>query len=159
MATRQLGTAARVVHEQYRQQVTPGSTPAARPWEGLDRFLKESNVRLVTSTLGAIEALGRSWLPADAHNRAGLIAGAELSPAEVEGLAAMEHESWLRYHVDHGWRWGETRDNARRMHPALRPWVDLDRAARQPYRGQCHRRSRDPRRTGLPVRRARPGRP
>ncbi len=122
--------AARVVHEQYRRQVTPGSSPAARPWDGLDRFLKESNIRLVTSTLGAIETLGRSWLPADALDRAGLIAGAELTVVEVQRLAALEHESWLRYHADHGWRWGETRDHARRIHPALRPWADLDRAAR-----------------------------
>ena len=58
--------AARVVHERYRRQRDPKARPrpSDRSWDdGLDPFLKESNVRLVTATLASVEALGRSWGP------------------------------------------------------------------------------------------------
>lgn len=121
--------AARVVHELYLRQVSFGSSPAARPWEALDGFLKESNVRLVTTTLGSVEAIGRSWLPADSPGQDGAI-GAGLAPEEVLRIAETEHESWRRHLVDNGWRWGPRRDHARRVHPALRPWPDLEDADR-----------------------------
>ncbi len=123
--------AARVAHEQYRRQVPPGSTPAARPWNALDHFLKESNVRLITTTLGSVERLGRSWLPSAALDRAEDPArppasGVPLTEAELLQIAEVEHESWRRHLADNGWRWGWSRDQARRLHPAIRPWAELN---------------------------------
>ena len=125
--------AARVVHERYRRQRDPKARPrpSDRSWDdGLDPFLKESNVRLVTATLASVEALGRSWGP---------ISGPSEQKAEDEPitedqrliLARCEHESWRRHLQENGWRPGEVRDDVRRVHPALVPWSRLSDADRQ----------------------------
>lgn len=117
--------AARVVHERYRATADPGA-PADRPWNALDRFLRDSNIRLITTTLSSVESIGRSWLPATATDPTA--PAAELSQAQLVRLAELEHDSWQRHLTEHGWRWGPTRDDARRTHPALRPWPDLPAA-------------------------------
>ena len=40
-------------------------------------------------------------------------------------MAKMEHESWMKHLTDNGWRYGEKRDNARRLHPSLRGFDTL----------------------------------
>ena len=57
--------AARVVHEKYRMitrqhQRLDVSKPSHQAWEQLDPFLRESNIRQVTTTLAAAESLGRA---------------------------------------------------------------------------------------------------
>ena len=52
--------AARVVHEQYGSTCERNGTlnpnkPAHRPWEQLEPFLKETNIRQVTTALAAAE--------------------------------------------------------------------------------------------------------
>lgn len=44
---------------------------------------------------------------------------------EVERLAEIEHERWLRLKLRQGWRWGASRDGRRRLHPDMRPWRSL----------------------------------
>lgn len=114
--------AARVVHERYRLHARPDAS-ANRPWSALDRFLRESNIRLITTTLSSVESLGRSWLPPTATDRCA--SSTELSQAQLLRLAELEHDSWQRHLAENGWRWGATRDDARKAHPALRPWSEL----------------------------------
>jgi hypothetical protein len=127
--------AARMVHEQYRQSrdLTAPARPADRSWnEGLDPFLKESNIRLVTTTLGSMEQLDRTWgstlPPAEGAVDHGL------TPEELTTLAELEHESWRRHLLEHRWRPGSPRDDRRRVHPALRPWSELDASNRDATR-------------------------
>ncbi|MCL5745971.1 MAG: RyR domain-containing protein [Acidobacteria bacterium] len=54
------------------------------------------------------------------HARAG-----ELEAPVVEALAAETHESWRRQRVKDGWSYGETRVEADRKHPLLRPYCEL----------------------------------
>ena len=67
--------AARVVHEQYRLGLeregrADPSQPAQRPWDQLESFHKETNIRQVTTALSAAEQAGRSWGPVtDAQGR------------------------------------------------------------------------------------------
>ena len=58
----------------------------------------------------------------------------------LETLAEAEHEGWMSWHLAHGWRWAKERDNAKRLHPCLRPYsqlskvdVDKDRDAVRHY--------------------------
>lgn len=91
--------AARKQHEFYYKQY--GGTP----WEKLDAFLRYSNVssadyQYVTNRL--IE----QGVPA-------------------EKLAELEHMRWCRYHYIHNWKYGENRDNSKRIHPSLIPFGEL----------------------------------
>lgn len=48
----------------------------------------------------------------------------ELAPL-VEELAKNVHEEWARNRISDGWRYGPTRDEARRLHPCLVPYDEL----------------------------------
>lgn len=50
-------------------------------------------------------------------------------PSELAELAEMlsknTHEVWARTRLEQGWRRGETRDDARKLHPCLIPYEEL----------------------------------
>jgi RyR domain len=130
--------AARVVHEQYRlitqqhQQLEAG-VPSHRPWEQLDPFLRETNIRQVTTALAAAESLGRSWGPVmSGVTSDGLVTSAEVSRSELDTMAKIEHESWMKHLYNHGWRYGPQRDD--RHHPSLRAWDNLTAADQEKTR-------------------------
>lgn len=116
--------AARVVHEAYLSGLGDQREPARPthgPWPALPPFYRASNVRLVTATLAGAEATGRTWGPTD--GRPG--ASTAVPPDQLEVMARLEHESWRRFHLEQGWRYGPVRDDARRRHDALQPWDAL----------------------------------
>ncbi len=123
--------AARVVHEQYRAEMQRHGAlnpqePAHRPWERLDPFRKETNIRQVTTALAAAEQIGRSWGPViDRAAPDGLESSEEVRAEDLDRLARMEHESWRQHLQDNGWRYGAQRDNARRLHPSLQTFDEL----------------------------------
>jgi ryanodine receptor 2 len=45
--------------------------------------------------------------------------------ALTEQLAENVHEVWAAGRIADGWRWGEQRDDARRLHPCLVPYDQL----------------------------------
>ena len=47
------------------------------------------------------------------------------TPEETERLSSLEHERWMSEKVDGGWRYGEKRDDAQKLHPSLVPYEDL----------------------------------
>jgi len=49
----------------------------------------------------------------------------EILEAAMPILAEVEHERWMEYRLKNGWRYGEVRDNARRIHPSLVPFAEL----------------------------------
>lgn len=123
--------AARIVHESYRltQVRRPDpAVPSHRPWDGgLDAFLRESNVRLVTTTLASAEAVGRSWGPVTAAPGQHLLGTSMVVDADqLEEMSALEHASWVQHHRDHGWLHGPVRNDDRKIHPAMLPWSQLD---------------------------------
>ncbi|HYL40208.1 MAG TPA: RyR domain-containing protein, partial [Candidatus Binatus sp.] len=54
----------------------------------------------------------------------------------VEALSEREHERWLRRKLKTGWRYGEPRDDARKLHPSIRPWAELPEEERDKDRAQ-----------------------
>ncbi len=58
------------------------------------------------------------------------------SPEMLEELASMEHTRWMRMKADQDWRWGDPRDNEKRLHPSMLPWK-LDNL--EPYAGFADR--------------------
>ena len=65
-------------------------------------------------------SLGYSVVPA----RGGEAPG-ELSVAEVEELARMEHERWMRPMIEAGWKWAAKTNKAEKLHKNLMAWGDL----------------------------------
>ena len=43
----------------------------------------------------------------------------------TENLARNTHEVWAKTRLEQGWKWGETRDDARKLHPCLVPYENL----------------------------------
>jgi hypothetical protein len=53
-----------------------------------------------------------------------------LSDAEVETLSRMEHARWASYLWMTGWKFAPQRDDARKLHPNLVPYDQLDEATK-----------------------------
>ena len=118
---------ARLGHERFIREHPDPTIPSRRPWNDLAPFYRASNLRQVLSTLANAVAVGRSW-------GAGESAAGMPSPEQLERMAELEHASWSAHLADNGWRYGDGRDDARRLHPDLRPWSDLDDEARDKTR-------------------------
>lgn len=116
---------ARVAHANFlADHGEDPAIPARRPWdEGLPDFYKESNIRLVRTTLASAVAVGRTWgrLPSGADPE-----DVTPSPEQFDAMVEREHESWRAALVAAGWRPGARRDDVRRTHPMLVPWAALD---------------------------------
>lgn len=56
------------------------------------------------------------------------VSGVEL-PSELieltEKLAKNTHEVWAKTRLEQGWKWGEMRDDTRKLHPCLIPYEAL----------------------------------
>ena len=53
------------------------------------------------------------------------------APEELELLARLEHDRWMRDRIADGWSYGETRDDARKLHPSLIAYDELSEPERE----------------------------
>ena len=118
---------ARLVHEDYVHAYPDPDDPARKPWDQLEPFYRESNVRQVLTVLGSAVAVGRSW-------GASAETAAPPSPEQLDGMARREHESWLEHHQQNRWTWGSSRDRTAKTHPDLLPWDQLSDKSRDKTR-------------------------
>ncbi|WP_342001777.1 RyR domain-containing protein [Microbacterium sp. LWH7-1.2] len=128
---------ARVAHANFlADHGEDPAIPARRPWDkGLADFYKESNIRLVRTTLASAVAVGRTWgpLPSDADPD-----DVAPTPEQFDAMVEREHESWRATLLAAGWRPAARRDDARRTHPFLVPWAALDEDGRAKTRSSVH---------------------
>jgi hypothetical protein len=123
-------TVARTLHEEYlresrRSARSRDDSPYQVSWEHLPETAREesrAHARDIGAKLGAI---GRRVLSVD--DAAGDVPS--LSADEVELLAELEHERWMRSRTAAGWTLGP-RDDERRRHPDLIPWAELGESRR-----------------------------
>ncbi|HLZ85210.1 MAG TPA: RyR domain-containing protein [Caulobacteraceae bacterium] len=126
--------AAKAVHENYARI----GGFSAGPWEQLPEDLRASNRRVVSHIPAKLATLGfdlESWLALPDDQRPWpppLAPGAALfrDAAERTRLAVLEHERWMADRRLNGWRLGERRDNARKIHTDLVPFEDLSQAVK-----------------------------
>ncbi len=118
---------ARLVHEDYVQTYPDPDDPARKPWDELEPFYRESNVRQVLTVLGSAVAVGRSW-------GASAQTAAPPSAEQLDEMARRDHESWFEHLEMNRWTWGPTRDRAARKHPDLLPWDQLPDESREKTR-------------------------
>lgn len=117
---------ARAIHEDYVRNekakgLSPKENPSMVPWDELPEHLKESDrgqvehIRIKLEAIGCDVAITTDW---DAQ----LL---EFSPEEVELMAEMEHERFVKERLNAGWKPGPTRDLENKTSPALVPWSEL----------------------------------
>lgn len=122
---------ARVIHESYlasrrRRGERPENNPALVPWEELPETLRVANRAQAEDFGGKLRELGCALSP-----RVGPGEEYTLAEPEIERLAVLEHERWVEERSAAGWRYGDHRDDARRLHPALAAWETLGAEMRE----------------------------
>jgi hypothetical protein len=101
---------------------TEDGNPSMAPWERLNADLRHANIDQAASIGVKLEEIKAVVVPESA-------AAPEFAfkdDKEIDHLARMEHERWMRERIAAGWTRGESRDNARKIHPDLRAWDGLD---------------------------------
>ncbi len=112
---------AREVHASYIAGAD-SSLEARVDWDELPDNLRESNRQQVAHMDDHLRALWFEIVPLDEWDRA----AADLTPADVEALAELEHLRWCAEKRRDRYELGETRsDTTPRTHPDLRPWREL----------------------------------
>lgn len=127
--------AARLIHERYAK---PGGSPATRPWAELGDFYRESNRRQVSNALWMVEkcgghtwnsigSSGKSWSNSQLRdlNPRDQLRTMGFSDDAIDAMARAEHEDWCRFYRRHGWTHGTTRDDAKKRHPNLVDWAEV----------------------------------
>ncbi|MHB8892788.1 MAG: NAD-binding protein [Candidatus Limnocylindrales bacterium] len=117
---------ARAIHERYLRQArlkgqASDADRALVDWEELPESLRESNRRQAADISRKLGAIGCDLEPLTDWDAPPFALG----PDEVELLARMEHESWLRERETAGWRHAPEKNEARRESPYMVPYDEL----------------------------------
>ena len=121
---------ARAVHQDYVANArargeTEGTNSSMVPWDQLSPDLRQANVAQavgIGAKLEAINAVVAPVSPAAPDFR--------FTAKEIEDLAELEHDRWMQERIAQGWRYGEDRDNRRKIHPSLVDWAVLPESER-----------------------------
>ena len=76
-----------------------------------------SNVRDIPNKLASV---GYIILPASSNETPSKFSG-----AEINKLAEMEHERWMKERIDTGWKFAKRTNKAKKLHKDLVPWHNL----------------------------------
>jgi len=122
---------ARAIHEDYvREQrkigQSPGTNPSLVSWEDLPETLKESNRSQADHIGTKLKAVGCGIEVATDWREAPIT----FSDGEIELMAMMEHDRWVRERRRGGWRSGP-KDIKDRKTPYLVPWQGLSEDLRE----------------------------
>lgn len=116
---------ARAIHANYLEMMATsgkknGNSASTVSWDELSDDLKEMNRDQADSIGLKMKLISCEIVPWTEF-------GAEkftFTPDEIEKLAEMEHERWLRFKHQQGWRYGVVRDDKKKEHPSLVDWDD-----------------------------------
>ncbi len=103
---------ARDLHELHRQR-----HPSYERYSSLSEDKKEQNRENVRDIPNKLAVIGCVMTTA----RSGATPF-QFLPAEIEALAEIEHDRWIRTYLRRGWKWSRKRDDVAKRHPALVPW-------------------------------------
>ena len=110
-------------HNRYRVSLKKEgkSSPTDVPWEKLPEDFRESNRNQARHIPDKLRAVGCGLWP----GKKGEFFPIDFSDDEIEILARMEHERWMREKTATGWTYGDIRDDAKKLHPDLVAWEEL----------------------------------
>jgi len=112
------------IHEDYYKQRKrfDDKTPSVVPWSELTDDKKRSNLDAAEHIPVKLSLIGHGIC--SIKDKA-ILQTPDISDAEIELLAKVEHERWSREQKIQGWKYGEERNNEKRIHPSLKPWDKL----------------------------------
>jgi hypothetical protein len=118
---------AEVIHEHYRdtsmaQGRDPSAAPSGLPWAQLADSYRAAARHQADHLRAKLAVTDCRAIPED------LVESFAFAPAEVERLAIIEHRRWAVERWLDGWRFGQERDNARKLHPQLISYAELSKA-------------------------------
>ncbi|MFC6082735.1 RyR domain-containing protein [Sphaerisporangium aureirubrum] len=124
-------TLARAIHDRYlfdavTRNETEHTNPSMTPWTRLPELLKAANRRQAEDIGRKLASIGCALAPRVEPELA-----FTYKEYEVERLAVMEHDRWLRELAGHGWSRGPVRDPVHRRHPDLDSWENLSEVAKE----------------------------
>ncbi len=128
-------TIARAQHAQWLRAMERSAGAAAaenpnfKPWDRLSDEQKEFNRSLADDINAKLDRIGAIVVPMPLPDGAG--DRFAFSDAELELLAREEHERWMAQRLGLGWKYAKQRDDARKLHDALKPYDQLDEASRE----------------------------
>jgi hypothetical protein len=117
---------ARAQHEAYRRaygNAENAHTPSMAPWEDLTEGMREANRSSSAHAPIMLASIGLKALVGQA--------APELTEAQLERLARIEHRRWCADRIERGWRFGAKRDDVRKLHPSLVPFDAMTELERQ----------------------------
>jgi hypothetical protein len=122
---------AQAIHEDYilhqrRIDQTEETNPSMVSWEKLPETLKESSRNQADHIGAKLKAVGCGVVMAMDWREPLIVFSAE----EIELMARMEHDRWLRERRRGGWRAG-SKDIGKRTTPYLVPWEELNEDIRE----------------------------
>jgi voltage-gated potassium channel Kch len=108
-----LDARAREIHDSYvatqsKGKKPPQNNPALVPWASLPESFRAAN-RAQADNI-QIKTVQLS------ENR---------SNEFIESMAEAEHRRWMAERILSGWRYGDPRDDAKKLHPSIRPYAEL----------------------------------
>ena len=101
------------------------TSTALGPYDALPEDEKEQNRGNVRDIANKLAVAGYVMIPARSNEPPFDFPGVDL-----ERLAEMEHERWMRLKLERGWRYARRTDKRKELHEALLPWRKLSRAER-----------------------------
>ena len=119
---------ARSIHNDYlaKSKARAEKSSAAVPWEELSDDLRQANVAQAAGIGAKLEAINAVVVPESAT-----VPEFRFTREEIEELAELEHERWMRERIARGWRYAEKRDDRRKLHPDLVDWAVLPDGVRE----------------------------
>ena len=112
---------AKTFHARYVVGSPKRLPPNMRPWDKLEATFKRANLEQAHYSVEILEAAGFEVRKADGPP----VILSDFSDAEVEKMAELEHGRWNVERLRDGWRYGKSRDDARKAHDCLVSWNDL----------------------------------
>jgi hypothetical protein len=116
-----------LLHEQYMsnsQNRLGDITAALREWAGLPENLRDANRVAANHFPLILEYMRLEIAPGDKPS-------AILTDEEMEKLSRIEHKRWIADRLDRGYRYGNIRDDKKRLHPSIVDYDDLTDAEKQ----------------------------
>lgn len=128
----ELDVLARKIHDYYgAKRVADGDNPddfpAMRPWDQLSSEYRDMNRQQADHIPIKLRSVGFRMVPI---GQGVASAAPDFTDKEIEALAKAEHARWCAGRRLSGWRYGETRDDKRKLHPDLAPWSQLSEKTR-----------------------------
>jgi len=112
------------IHEMFNQKQLERhpNIPLAYPrFADLPDTLKYSNIRQARGIVDKLELMGWQMKPINSSGNS----VKRMTSNEIELLAKMEHNEWVKERISTGWTYGKVKDVDRKISPYILPYEEL----------------------------------